>query len=161
MRTSRWFLVVAIVLIPAAVLAVEVGQAAPDFDLPTVAGGQRVALQSLRGKVVVIDFWASWCQPCVRALPELDAIQQAYGARGVQVVAISIDEEVATAARILGSGHRFTAVHDAGAAVAERYGVGDSLPATVVVDRQGTVRFVRIGGAVEPAQLRRVIESHL
>jgi peroxiredoxin len=160
-RTSTVVLVGALVSIPAIAIAVEVGQPAPSFDLPSLVGGQRVALASLRGKVVVVDFWASWCQPCIRALPELDALQQQYGARGLQVVAISIDEEAATAIGALGTGHLFTALHDADSFVAERYGVGDALPATVVIDREGTVRLFRTGGAVDPALLRGAIEPLL
>ncbi len=157
-----WLLVVPALVFPALVAAVDVGQTAPAFELPRVSGEGRVSLASLRGKVVVIDFWASWCQPCIRAFPELDQIQQRYGSRGVQVLAVSIDDEVASARRALGSeSHQFTALHDPGMSMAGRYGIGGALPATVIVDREGTVRFVRTGGAVEPAELRRVIESLL
>lgn len=152
----------ALFILPAVVAAVEVGRPAPAFDLPNIDGGGNVSLQSLKGKVVVIDFWASWCGPCIKAMPELDALQQHYGSKGVQVVAISIDEELASARGKLKQGsHRFLPLHDADSAVAGRYGVGEALPSTIVIDRQGTVRFAKIGGAVPAAELRRIVESLL
>ncbi len=158
-RTS--LLVAASILLPAVVWAVQVGQPAPAFSLPPVAGGENVTLESMKGKVVVLDFWASWCRPCIKAFPELSSIQQHYGAKGVKVITVSIDEEVASARAKIGKGQQFLPLHDGDQAVAERYGVGDSLPATIVIDRTGTVRFAKIGGSVPPAKLRQVIESLL
>jgi peroxiredoxin len=149
-------------LVPAIVGAVEVGQAAPDFALQRISGSGQVSLQSLRGKVVVLDFWASWCQPCVRALPELDQLKRDLGPRGVEVLAVSIDEELTSAQRVLGSSPRaFVPLHDPTSSVSERYGVGDALPATVVIDRQGRVRFFQSGRAVDAARLRSVVQSLL
>lgn len=164
MRKSKRvaLLVTCLLIAPAVVGAVEVGQPAPAFSLPRVGSGAPVSLGSLRGQVVVIDFWASWCRPCIEAMPELDRLTRELGPRGLQVLAVSIDEEASAAEGALGSGsHAFTPLHDGDSAVAERYGVGGSLPATVVIDRQGRVRLFRAGGAVEPAELRRLVESLL
>ena len=163
MHRRLWLALAVLVFIPSLVLAIEVGHPAPAFELPSLnPGGPRVSLASLRGKVVVIDFWASWCHPCVQALPELDSLQQQYAARGLQVLAVSVDEESGPALQVLGSGtHRFTSLHDADSSVSGQYGIDSTLPATVVIDRQGTVRFYRNGGATDPAELRRIIEPLL
>lgn len=63
---------------------------APDFDLPLVGGGT-VSLRALRGKTVLIDFWATWCPPCVLEVAELNAVQTTYAGTDVHVLAISID----------------------------------------------------------------------
>lgn len=148
--------------VPAIVAAVEVGQQAPGFSLNRLQGDGQVSLQSLRGKVVVVDFWASWCRPCVQALPELDQLQRDLGPRGLQVVAVSIDEEASSAQRILGTSPRaFIPLHDSDSSVSERYGVDGTLPATAVIDRQGRVRFFQAGRAVEAARLRSLVQSLL
>jgi thiol-disulfide isomerase/thioredoxin len=155
-------LAILLVAVPLAVGAVEVGAQAPAFTLPSLEGGSQVSLASMRGSVVVIDFWASWCQPCIAAFPELDAMARDLGPRGLKVLAVNIDDEAATArAKLGGARHLFTPLHDGGAKVANQYGVGDALPATVVVDRQGVVKLFRSGGAVEASQLRRLVTSLL
>jgi cytochrome c biogenesis protein CcmG, thiol:disulfide interchange protein DsbE len=161
-RTGSAILAVIIVAIPAIVAAVEVGQPAPPFSLPALDGGAQVSLASTRGSVVVLDFWASWCQPCLAALPELDAMARDLGPRGLKVLAINIDEDAAVARAKLGKGpHLFMPLHDGGSKVATQYGVGDALPATVVVDRRGVVKLFQSGGAVEPARLRKLVTSLL
>lgn len=161
-RTGPAFLAVLVVAIPAIVAAVEVGQPAPQFALPAVDGGAQVSLASVRGSVVVLDFWASWCQPCLAALPELDAMARELGPRGLKILAINIDEDVASARAKLGKApHLFTPLHDGASKVAAQYGVGDALPATVVIDRQGVVKLFERGGSVEPAQLRKLVTSLL
>lgn len=161
-RTGPAFLAILVVSIPAIVMALDVGQQAPAFSLPAVDGGAQVNLASTRGSVVVLDFWASWCQPCVAALPELDALARDLGPRGLKILAINIDEDVASARAKLGKApHLFTPLHDGASKVATQYGVGDALPATVVVDRQGVVKLFKSGGAVDPAQLRKLVTSLL
>ena len=75
------------------------GEAAPDFVLPRMGGGE-VSLEDLRGKTVLIDFWATWCPPCVLEIPELNAFYETHREHGVEVLAIAVDvdqpEELAT-----------------------------------------------------------------
>ncbi|MEE9279995.1 MAG: TlpA disulfide reductase family protein [Myxococcota bacterium] len=66
------------------------GELAPPFELDVLSGG-RIALSDLQGKTVLIDFWATWCPPCVREVPELNAFYAAHKANGVELLAISID----------------------------------------------------------------------
>jgi len=75
----------------AAWAGVSKGQRAPEFALTALAGN-KVSLSSLRGKVVLIDFWAQWCEPCKRELPQLDKLAQEYARKGVVVLAVNIDK---------------------------------------------------------------------
>src|SRR5215471_14376112 len=68
------------------------GQRAPEFSLPTLKGPP-VSLASLKGKVVMIDFWAQWCEPCKKELPQLDKLAKDYASKGVVVLAVNIDNQ--------------------------------------------------------------------
>jgi cytochrome c biogenesis protein CcmG/thiol:disulfide interchange protein DsbE len=122
------------------------GDAAPAVSLPRIeaagADGASLTLDELRGKVVILDFWATWCKPCLVSLPRLDELQAAYGERGLVVVGVNLDDPAA--ARRLWDDRRWrmTLVRDEGAAA--RYGVG-SIPHQVVIDRSGVVREVLRG----------------
>jgi thiol-disulfide isomerase/thioredoxin len=156
-RSLSALMVIVASILPAASDALNEGQDAPPFRLPLVTGQGAQELSSLRGKVVVIDFWASWCRPCLHALPELDQLQREFGPR-IKVLAVSIDDELASARQALGPGPRaFAALHDPGGAIASRYGVDGALPATIVVDQRGKVRFFRRGGNVDARRLRRSV----
>src|SRR3954471_23299464 len=84
-------LILATVAAGAPAWAVGVGEAAPAFALNT-AKGEPVALDKLRGQVVYVDFWASWCGPCKRSFPWMNELAQRYGANGLTVVAVNVDK---------------------------------------------------------------------
>jgi thiol-disulfide isomerase/thioredoxin len=75
------------------VLAVNVGDEAPAFKLPRLETQGDIQLKSYRGKVVYVDFWASWCGPCRLSLPELNTLRKKYRKQGFEVIAINLDEE--------------------------------------------------------------------
>ena len=87
------FAVLALPAFPA--YSVETGQAAPDFTLPGVRPEDpRTTLSELQGKVVYVDFWASWCLPCLRSLPEINGLYEKYRDQGFEVLALTIDAPV-------------------------------------------------------------------
>ena len=128
----------------------------------TNGAGEPIALGDLRGNVVVLDIWASWCAPCVAALPDLQAIARELQGRGVRIVPVSIDRDGAIAAV------RAYAQMDIRALplyvgppeeITQRFGI-EGLPFTVVYDSAGRI-VARFQGAWTPAVLRRAITQAL
>jgi thiol-disulfide isomerase/thioredoxin len=113
--------------------------------------GDTAQLAAPPGGVTIIDFWASWCQPCRAALPELNAIAQRYAADGVQVVAVNIDRAREPADAFLKTyvpAPAMTLLRDPGGRGLARYGAS-GMPALYVVDQGGVVQLVESGFTVE------------
>jgi thiol-disulfide isomerase/thioredoxin len=125
-------------------LCAGVGDAAPAFALPT-AKGDTVALESLRGRVVYVDFWASWCGPCKRSFPWMNELTQRYGAQGFTVVAINVDKKREDAERFLAqTPAQFTIVYDPAGATPSSFGV-KGMPSSYLIDAKGNVIAVEQG----------------
>jgi peroxiredoxin len=117
---------------------------APDFSLETLSG-ETVTLSALRGKLIILDFWASWCNPCTRTLPGLDELATCLADRDVVLLAISLDR-TEKAAREYASAHGLSAnsmlygsLNEA-RVVKELYGVA-GIPRTFLIDREGFIRY--------------------
>lgn len=124
--------------------AIEAGQAAPAFSLPT-AKGDAIALDKLKGKVVYVDFWASWCGPCRRSFPWMAEMQQKYGAKGFTVVAVNVDKKRSDAERFLEKTPAgFTVVYDEAGTTPAAYAV-KGMPSSYLIDPSGKVTFVERG----------------
>ncbi|MBR5688907.1 MAG: AhpC/TSA family protein [Prevotella sp.] len=123
--------------------SIGVGSIAPDFALPT-AEGKEIALSSLRGKVVLLDFWASWCGPCLREAPNVRKVYQKYHDKGFEVFGVSLDEENKRDAWLQAiDKHQLTWLHVSSlkgwdCPVAKLYNV-TGIPAMFLLDRDGRI----------------------
>lgn len=119
-----------------------VGRRAPDIELKTLEG-KTVKLSALRGRVVVLDFWATWCTPCLKVIPKLNDWHRAHAARGVVVIGIAEDDEADVRAfddAKLDYPVALDPVQDA----LRKYRV-QGLPMTAIIDKTGVVRFAEAG----------------
>lgn len=135
-------------LISVSAQATEEGLEAPAFTLPGVRTvDNEVTLTDLRGQIVYVDFWASWCAPCLRSLPEVNVLYEKYKDQGFTVVAITIDDPVEDALEFLDDLETPLAYHvvlDQTAAVMDAYGVV-GMPTSFLIGRDGVIRMVHKG----------------
>jgi thiol-disulfide isomerase/thioredoxin len=130
-------------LLTTALAAAEM-RSVPPLELHT-ATGSAVRLADLKGRVVLIDFWASWCGPCEKSFPALDALYRELKPRGFEVVAINLDEHRKDADRFLDKHtHEMPVVFDPRGESPKAFDV-QGMPTSVLVDRTGTIRFVHMG----------------
>jgi cytochrome c biogenesis protein CcmG/thiol:disulfide interchange protein DsbE len=144
-------LVLGLGLAPHAV-ALDAGAKMPEIALADL-GGKKIDLASLAGKVVIVDFWATWCAPCREELPELEKFHKKYGAKGLAIVGVSVDKEPGGIKDFLDKLKvTFPVVHDAGHQVSGKYSP-PRMPSSYIIDRKGVVRYVhggyRAGDAAE------------
>ncbi|ACH40405.1 apocytochrome c disulfide reductase lipoprotein ResA [Citrifermentans bemidjiense Bem] len=122
------------------------GAAAPDFTLSDLSGKQ-VQLSSLKGKVVLVNFWATWCPPCREEIPSMVKLNQIMQGKNFQMLAISIDEGGKQAVQefFRQNGVTLPALLDTDGSVSRRYGT-TGVPETFIVDGKGMIRKKVIGG---------------
>jgi peroxiredoxin len=125
-------------------VAVEQGDKAPDFTAPGMSG-EAISLAAYRGKVVYLDFWASWCGPCAQALPALEALRKEFPPGDFQVVAVNVDREAKSAKAFLKKRPvGYPSALDPKGAIPAQFGV-EVMPTSFLIDRDGTVRHVQRG----------------
>ncbi|TDQ41577.1 thiol-disulfide oxidoreductase ResA [Aureibacillus halotolerans] len=128
---------------------VQAGEAAPNFSLETF-DGDRIELADLKGKGVVVNFWGTYCEPCEREMPAIEAAFQAYKDKGVEVLAVNVKESKMTVAPFIERMETsFPVLMDKHGDVMEAYGI-DRLPATYVLDENGNVIHRKIGEMTAP-----------
>lgn len=130
---------------------------APDFELPTT-DGKKLKLSDLKGKVVIVDFWATWCPPCRKGVPDLVELKKKYGKKGFEVVGISLDAPQTkgdVVPFIKDYGINYPVVYG-NEAVTISYGGVQSIPTAFVIDKQGKIVASYVG--LRP---KEVYEDHI
>lgn len=128
---------------PVCALAAAVGAQAHDFELPGRDGPVRLA--DLRGRVVLLDFWASWCAPCRLSFPWMERMQAQYGPQGLRVVAINVDARRADADRFLaGASAQFAIAFDPQGDTPRAYGIR-AMPSSFLIGVDGRVLHAHAG----------------
>ena len=151
---------------------IEVGSPAPDFVAVPVTGpeGSRPAPKTLadyRGQVVLLNLWATWCGPCVKEMPSIQALYDELGPRGLKVVAVSVDNPgMESAIRAFGTTHRLTfeLLHDDRQRGIQEAYLTTGVPETFVIGRDGTIRKRVSGGtdwntSAQRALLRQLLDE--
>ncbi|HEY4014988.1 MAG TPA: TlpA disulfide reductase family protein [Polyangiaceae bacterium] len=126
---------------------VLVGNPAPNFTARAVGSKETVTLKRWRGQVVLVDFWGTFCEPCKKSFPKLEALQAKYADRGFRVVGISEDEaddkdKIVDFAKTYGA--KFLLAWDEDKSIARSYRP-ETMPSTFLIDRQGIVRYAHVG----------------
>ncbi|PQO29067.1 TlpA family protein disulfide reductase [Blastopirellula marina] len=137
-----------------------VGNPAPDFTLDLLDGEDKFTLSKQQGSVVVLDFWATWCGPCIQAMPQIDGVVKEFEDQGVKLIGVNMQEDRQSIKSLL---ERIklspTVVLDIDGATAEKYQV-TAIPQTVIIDRQGKVANLFVGGGPQFAgQLREALKK--
>jgi cytochrome c biogenesis protein CcmG, thiol:disulfide interchange protein DsbE len=121
-----------------------VGAAAPDFDLAAQHGAKRVSLEANAGKVRIVDFWATWCEPCKESFPAYQKLEDKFS-EGLVIIGLSVDDEPdGIEAFAKETGVKFPLAWDEGQAISARY-EPPTMPTSYVVDKKGIVRHVHAG----------------
>jgi thiol-disulfide isomerase/thioredoxin len=132
------------------------------------AAGLAQAVAAHRGEVVLVDFWATWCKPCVELFPHTVALQRRFGGRGLAVITVSLDDpDHPAAARKFLAAHatateNYLSSYDVGPAAFSAFGIDDgSLPHVQIYDRQGKPQrtFSSGGKSIDPAAIQRAVEE--
>ena len=143
MSKRRFIWALRILLLALTLNQAAAADTAPNFALPTGSG--TVSLAELKGKVVYLDFWASWCPPCRKSFPWMNDLQQRYGKIGLAVVAVNVDKTRDLAAKFLREvPANFTVAYDPDGKAADSYHV-PGMPSSFIIDRAGKIQAIHIG----------------
>lgn len=132
---------------------------APDFTLPILEGGQ-LRLSAYRGKVVLLDFWATWCVPCREETPHFVELQNNYGEHGLQIIGVSMDDSPEAVRPFYQQFHMNYPVVMGSAEVGSAYGGVFGLPIAFLIDRQGRI-YSKHMGATDAAVFEKEINALL
>ncbi len=124
---------------------VKVGEPLPEFELPRVEYTVRVNTKSLLGKVVYVDFWASWCKPCIESFPRLNKLYKEYNQQGFEILAVNLDQRKQLASDFLEKYPvDYINTYDENMKVGRTFNVS-VMPVGYLIDRKGIVRAIHHG----------------
>lgn len=132
---------------------------APQFERNDFQG-RKVSLSSYRGKVVLLNFWATWCTPCLAEMPRFVEWQKAYGDKGLQIIGISMDDEASSAKKMEQKLHLNYPVVMGDEKLGDSYGGVMGLPITIIVDPMGKIRY-RHQGVTDLKQIEKEFSALL
>ncbi len=140
--------------------SISVGSLAPDFTATDLDGNTVVLSGILEDRLMVLDFWATWCVPCLQAFPEVQKLHEEFAPRGVEFVAVSLRENPDDVRRFIErTGYTVRVVADTDGAIGSRYGVM-AIPSIVVVGQDGRVELITVGHSPErEGALRQLLEQ--
>ena len=141
---------------PEAFLSTDEGKPAPSFTLPSLGGG-KVSLADFKGDVVLLDFWGTFCAPCVKALPELQALHAKFASRGFAVVGVNVDDRIELTRKAIAAANARYPMLQATPDVWAAYKV-NALPSLVLVGRDGRI-IRRYGGEADKKAMLEEIEK--
>jgi peroxiredoxin len=135
---------------------VQEGKPAPDFTVPTI-DGKEVSLSSLKGKYVLLDFWASWCKPCIGEIPFMQQAYKNYKRKGFEIFSVSVDRDEAAWKKAVAD-HKMTWLqgHDTQDISHSKYGVM-SIPTTLLLDKDGVIIAKNLRGEALAAKLKELM----
>jgi cytochrome c biogenesis protein CcmG/thiol:disulfide interchange protein DsbE len=140
--------------------ALEVGKPAPDFNYPD-AQGKTVSLSDLSGKVVVINFWATWCGPCRQEMPLIDALANNDDNEALGIVLLSVnagESRDAVNSYMATNGYTFDVILDGNNAISSKYNIR-YIPTTIFVGRDGVIRSIKTGAFLDQAELVKFLDD--
>lgn len=125
--------------------ATNVGDAVPSFTANSLDGSKTVDINQLEGKVVFVDFWASWCTPCLKSLPEFEKLQTSFANQDVVVLAINLDEDPKSAEKFINKLNvTYDILADNTGQIPEAFGVS-TMPSSYIIDKAGVIQYVHKG----------------
>lgn len=161
-RSSCWLALLAGFLLSTPVAAQLTEKASPDCEFTALDGTPAQSLHARQGDVVYVDFWASWCTPCVQSFPFLNQLSNDLKDQGLHIIGVNLDEKVADAEEFLAKNPAdFAIVADQTKQCAKDFDV-IAMPSSYIIDREGTIRYIHRGfRAGETHELRLIIEQVL
>ena len=139
--------------------AADLGRTAPDFARQDLSG-HPVRLADYRGKWVLLNFWASWCGPCLEEMPRFSAWQRAYGGEGLQIIGVSMDDDVEPVKRLMTRAPAAYPIVMGDAKLGTMFGGVLGLPLTYLIDPRGLI-VERFQGVSDLTRMQSRIKAHL
>jgi len=138
-------LLAALCFVAGAALAGETGKKAPNFRAKKLEGQGTLGLSDYKGKVVYLDFWASWCAPCLKAVPALDELRKEFPESKFQVLAVNVDKQAKKALKFLSKQPvGYPSVANPKGDIPGRFGL-ETMPSSYLIDERGVIRYVHKG----------------